>query len=383
MIENADISIGNETLSTWVQPLMERWHVPGLTLSVTKHDEVIYSNALGLGDVENAVPMTQDTLIPIGSMTKPLISNAAAILAERGLLDWDAPVQSYLPYFQMSNPVSGKEATIRDFLSMRTGLSRKDSEIVDQLDNHDVSLEDVVRQTKDIECTHELRERFFYSGLSICISTLVLETVAQKRWQDILRDEVFTPLGMNNVTFSYEDALQTGKSAHSYDWTNDSLEQVMWPKLEQEAVGPTGTVCASLNELTVWARMLLNNGRLGTQEIMKPNSIKELMSAHIMTRDPDLIFDFWPEEYGLCWGRRRYRGHEMVYHRGTWNGFRASVTMVPEENLGVVVQVNGKESLLPHLISISLLDELLENKFCPWEPLVKAYDDLIKKKKTA
>jgi CubicO group peptidase (beta-lactamase class C family) len=370
-----NISIDNEDLSTWVKSLMERWHVPGLTLSVIKNDEVIYSNALGLADVENETPMTQETLMPIGSLTKPLISNAAAICVERGLLDLDAPVQSYLPFFQMSNPASGKEATVRDFLAMRTGLTGDDSKIVDQLDHH-VSLEEVVRQTKDLDCTHELRERFIYSGHSFCIIALVLEKVTERRWQDILRDDIFIPLGMDNVTLSYGDALESGSVARSYDWTDDSFQQIVWKQADRETEAPTGTVCATLTELTAWTRMLLNHGQIGNTPMLTRETLEELMSPHIITRSMDIVFDFSPEEYGLAWGRRRYRGHEMVYHRGTWNGFRASITMVPAENLGVVVQVNGKDSLLPHLISITLLDVLVENSFIGWEPLVKAYDDL-------
>ena len=188
---------------------------------------------------------------------------------------------------------------------------------------------------------------------------------------------------MDKVTFSYGDALESGNAARSYDWTDDSFQQMVWKQTDREAENPMGTVCATLTELTAWTRMLLNHGRIGDKQILTRNTLEELMSPHIATRLADIVFDFCPEAYGLAWGRRNYRGHEMVYHRGTWNGFRASVTMVPEENLGVVVQVNGKDSLLPHLISITLLDVLVENSFIRWEPLVKAYDDLINNRKTA
>jgi len=75
MMNNINISIGDEDLSTWVQSLLERWHVPDLTLGVLKNDEIIYSNALGWADIENKIPPTQETLIPIGSLTKLFISN--------------------------------------------------------------------------------------------------------------------------------------------------------------------------------------------------------------------------------------------------------------------------------------------------------------------
>lgn len=131
-----DISIGETDLTTWVSSAMERWHVPGLTLSVLQNDTLRYAMAFGLADVEHSVPMTERTLMPVGSLTKSLLSSAVAVAVEKGQLDWDAPVKGYIPWFQMSDASVAEKASVRDFLCMRTGLAANDDHVLERHTRH-------------------------------------------------------------------------------------------------------------------------------------------------------------------------------------------------------------------------------------------------------
>ena len=89
--------------------------------------------------------------------------------------------------------------------------------------------------------------------------------------------------------------------------------------------------------------------------------------------------DFWPESYGLCWGLRNYRGHKMIYHRGSDWGFRSLVAMIPDAELKIAVVSNRHGNLLIHLLLNHFLDELLGHSYIPWEPLFEAYAKQTKK----
>ncbi|HEV8659040.1 MAG TPA: serine hydrolase domain-containing protein, partial [Thermoanaerobaculia bacterium] len=97
-------------------------HLPGLAFAIVKDDHVIYSRVLGRRDVEHNLPVTADTLFPIGSCTKAFTSMAIALARDQGLLSLDDHPRKFLPYFRMADPVADAEVTVRDMLSHRTGL---------------------------------------------------------------------------------------------------------------------------------------------------------------------------------------------------------------------------------------------------------------------
>jgi CubicO group peptidase (beta-lactamase class C family) len=104
-----------------------------------------------------------------------------------------------------------------------------------------------------------------------------------------------------------------------------------------------------------------------------------MITPHVLTHFPDVPLDFWPESYGLCWGRRNYRGHAMAYHRGSEKGFRAVVAVLPESELSIVIVSNGDKNLLIHLLLNHFLDALLGHSYIPWEPVFEAYQKQIAK----
>ena len=74
-------------------------HAPGVSVAVVQDGKLVWSGGFGMADLENSVPATADTVYRLGSISKPITATAALVLAERGQLDLDAPVQKYCPAF--------------------------------------------------------------------------------------------------------------------------------------------------------------------------------------------------------------------------------------------------------------------------------------------
>src|SRR5713226_5344149 len=81
----------------FVQTIIQKWKVPGAAIAIVKENEVIFSEGIGLRDVEQGLPVTTQTLMPIASCTKAFTTAAMALLVDVGKLDWDTPVRHYLP----------------------------------------------------------------------------------------------------------------------------------------------------------------------------------------------------------------------------------------------------------------------------------------------
>ena len=104
------------TASTrYVQERMAAWSVPGLSLAIVEDGQVSVTRGYGLADREQARPMTPQTLVAVGSTTKPVTAPAVLQLVEQGNVDLDAPVTRYLPWFTLDDPRVGRDHRAASF----------------------------------------------------------------------------------------------------------------------------------------------------------------------------------------------------------------------------------------------------------------------------
>jgi CubicO group peptidase (beta-lactamase class C family) len=81
------------TLDNELQEIVKDWKLPGVAIAVVNREQVLLLRGYGLRQVEPPLPMTPDTLVPIGSATKAFSAALIATLVEEGKLDWQAPVR--------------------------------------------------------------------------------------------------------------------------------------------------------------------------------------------------------------------------------------------------------------------------------------------------
>ena len=111
-------------LEQTIQKLMEEYHVAGMSVALIEDGQIVSSEGYGKRNVQEDLPMTKDTVLPIGSITKTFTSLALAMLADEGKLDWDETVISYIPWLKLNNPVLTENVTARDLMCHRTGTPK-------------------------------------------------------------------------------------------------------------------------------------------------------------------------------------------------------------------------------------------------------------------
>ncbi|MDH3684375.1 MAG: beta-lactamase family protein, partial [Acidimicrobiia bacterium] len=186
-------------------------HVPGLAVVATTSDRVVLSRAWGLADVSSRAAMTVDTVCNWFSMTKPVTATVVAILAERGLLDLDDPVQALYEPFTITRPQSRRRAvTVRHLLSHSSGLAnplplrwvrRADepaparSRFVEHLIN------------KHARLRFEPGRRASYSNLGFLVLGEIIEAVTGQTYEECVEDCLLRPLGMRRTGFTAPAAI--------------------------------------------------------------------------------------------------------------------------------------------------------------------------------
>src|SRR5262249_48367663 len=147
----------------------------------------------GFGRRDDHEPVTSSTLFMIASDTKCFAAATLCLLAEDGLLDLDAPVQTYLPWFAMHDDRVSGWVTSRDLLAHRTGLPRHDLLTVGS-GSFSLTNEDIARRMRHLEATRPFRQGFGYNNAHYATAGHVAEVVTGKAWKEILAERILVPL---------------------------------------------------------------------------------------------------------------------------------------------------------------------------------------------
>jgi CubicO group peptidase (beta-lactamase class C family) len=290
-----------------------RPEVPGMAIAIAIGDQTLLLEGFGLADVENHVPMTPDSVVRIGSVTKQFTAVVAARLAEDGLFDLDDPVAPWQP--ESLQPAL-KGITFRHLLTHTAGLPRDVVEGGDWL--------------RDSLATPRIGapgERFGYSNLGYAVLGRTLELISGETFSQLLGRRVLEPAGLGATALCDERAIVPHR-AQGYTWRGDRL-------LNDDLVRSSasllyaGGLCSTAMDLLQWQRAL----HQGT--LLSSDTYRELVTPPLVAA---------PEGTTYAGGFRAHapNGHPVLHHSGGITGFLSEVAYYPEHDLSIVVLTNSE-----------------------------------------
>lgn len=352
-------------LSEFINNTMPQWNVPGLAIAIVKDNQIIFCEGFGWRDVKNNLPVTPKTLFAIGSCTKAFTTMAMGILVDRGQLDWDKPVRNYLPSFKLYDSYVSEHITPRDLVTHRSGLPRHDA----MWYRTNFTREEIINRLQYLEPTKELRTGFQYNNLMYLAAGYLVGEIAGCTWEEFVQREILHPLGMGNSNFSVEASQTTDDFACPYLHKNEEIKEI--PFLNIEVVGPAGSINSNITDMTQWLLMHLNKGKVGDKPIISPGNLHQMYTPQIVEPNPQDEREVLNPSYGLGWAIYAYRGYKIVQHGGGIDGFSALTTLLPQDNIGVVVLTNLNASPLHSIVTYYVCDRLLNLEPVVWSDRIK------------
>jgi CubicO group peptidase (beta-lactamase class C family) len=348
-----------------VSAAMREWHVPGAGLGIVKDGKVMFQDGLGLRNVEENLPVTSKTRFVLGSTTKAFTTMAMGILVDEGKLDWDKPVESYMPHFKMMDDWATLRLTPRDMVTHRSGLPRHDLVWV----GSSFTLKELVESLKYLEPSRELRSAFQYNNLMYMAAGYLVGKVAGIPWEDFIRMRIFGPLGMANSGCTLADFQSSAEFSFAYRYENNQYKRLDFPPSSDILrYGPraSGSINTTAEDMCRWLLLHLQNGAAGGKQVISKKGLDEMHTPQVIIPEQKIKkSEVMHESYGLGWSIDSYRGHYRVHHGGSTMGYNSYVTLFPHENLGIVVLANAS-SALPGALSHSLSDLLLGLEPVDW-----------------
>ncbi|MFO1077749.1 MAG: serine hydrolase domain-containing protein [Planctomycetota bacterium] len=260
-----------------------------------------------------------DAVHRVASISKLFTDTAAMVLAERGQLDLDAPVDRYLPEFAPHNPFD-PAITLRHLMGHRAGIVRE-SPVGHYFDPSEPSLAATVASLNDTALVHAPGSAFKYSNPAIGVVGEVVARVAGKPFEDAVRELVLAPLGLTDSDFRPRPDL-VARQLHGRMWTYDGRD-IPTPEFAF-GYAPAANLRSTVVDLVRFAKSWF------------PASRDRVLTRETMER----MWELPPGQRrgcGLGFFMKDIDGHRSVGHDGAVYGFASALRALPDDGIAVAV----------------------------------------------
>jgi CubicO group peptidase (beta-lactamase class C family) len=309
-----------DPVSVFVRAEMERQHIPGLTLLVSKSGKPIRAEGYGLSNLELNVPAKPETIFQSGSVGKQFTATAVMMLVEAGKVGLDDPLTHYFP----EAPPSWKEVTVRQLLSHTAGFTDYPKDFDER---KDYTEEELLKIVESIPLAYPPGTSWGYSNLGYLTLGILIHKVTGEFYGDFLQQKIFRPLNMSTTRIIDEADIIPNRSA-GYRLVHGEVKNQEWvsPSLNTTA---DGSLYLSILDLAKW------DAALYTEKLLKKTSLTQMWTvAPLRSGQPNSA------HYGYGWFIRSQDGHRLIEHDGEWQGFVIQISRYVDDQLTVVVLTN-------------------------------------------
>ncbi|MGH8075457.1 MAG: serine hydrolase domain-containing protein [Lysobacter sp.] len=328
------------------QATVDRYHLPGLAIGVIEDGEVVFARGYGETVADSGDAVDSDSMFKIASNTKAMTASVLARLVDAGKLRWDDPVIKHLPQFRMHDAWVTQHMTVADLLVHNSGLPEGGGDLMLWPEPNHFDRDDIINGLAHIKPAYGFRSGYAYDNLLYVVAGEVAAAVGGAPYEEMVRREVFQPLGLDRCLVGEIDRKTVGNIARPHrreDGRNvpASIDGDTIPAITSAAAG--GIRC-SVDDMLVWAKNWLDPTAQQLQWLSA-----DQREAMWIARTPMPISQRsrdWNNThyYAYAFGFRLadVDGAWTVSHTGTLSGMYSVMTLLPDSNSGFVVLMNGQ-----------------------------------------
>jgi len=342
-----------DSLQLYMNRALTNWRIPGAAVCVVKDGQVVLMKTYGIKELGLTDKVDENTLFMIGSNTKAFTATAMAILQERKQLSVDDRVTKYIPNFKLENKEATEQVNIRDLLCHRIGFATFQGDFT--FYNTNLSREDIIQKMSLVKAAYPFRSKWGYTNAAFLTAGEIIPRVTGRPWEVYIHDNIFAPLGMSNTLALTADMPQSINRTAAHTIVDGRLVAI--PYCQIDALAPAGGISSSINDMSKWVMALLNDGKVGQRQVIPAAAIQTTRQVqNIVDKVTMLNGETDDEMYALGWFVQNYAGHHIVMHDGGVNGYVSSVTLVPEDHLGIVILTNTDQNRLYDALRWDIMD---------------------------
>jgi CubicO group peptidase (beta-lactamase class C family) len=302
---------------------MKEQRITGLSLAVVKNGNTVINKGYGLANVEHNIPVTSETVIRLGSVSKQFFTTAILKLAEDGKLSIEDSVHKFFP----DAPETWRPIQIKHLMSHTSGLQREGPAYTNNTIQPDLV---IIKSAYSLPLNFKTGEKYQYCNLAYFMLAEIITQVGKMHWKDYIRENLFIPAGMMNSGMTdFYPIIKNRASGYMHKGDTLVNADAMY------AVRPSGGFLSTSTDMIRWENILREK-----KNILKKESWDLLWNPFIKVSDK-------PESktyYGFGWFVDEYNGHKVIMHGGANTGFRSHYDRFVNEGLSIIVLTNTDEA---------------------------------------
>src|SRR5690606_11535957 len=238
-----------------VDDVMAHYDLPGLALGVIENGEVVYRGTRGETVAGSGEAVDTDTLFKIASNTKAMTAAVLARLVNAGKLRWDDPVVKHLPQFRMHDAWVTREIQVRDLLIHNAGLREGAGDPMLWPEPNHFTRDDILAGLAHLQPQQSFRSGYAYDNLLYVVAGEVAAAAGGASYEELVRREVFAPLGLTRCRVGAFDREATGNVAqpHTRGDAGNVAMRLDPPQVPAITSAAAGGIRCSLDDMLAWA----------------------------------------------------------------------------------------------------------------------------------
>jgi CubicO group peptidase (beta-lactamase class C family) len=337
-----------KALEQFIPHVVRQEGTPGLNLALARGGKVIWEAGFGYANLEQKIPMTPKTVTHSGSMGKTYTATAVMQLVERGYMKLDEPINTYIKDFQVKNPLGGRDVTVRDLLTHRSGLAGNTagSELATPKPLGQHLKEDYAKPHFEWyggnlvpRWSAKAGEKYQYSNFGIATLGYLVEVTNPEKlsFSDYVQKHIIDPLGMTSTQYP---PVQDQAHIRPEIWKNLSTGYAKLGPLRIPtptvyfADFPAGAVVTTPGDHIRVLLAYMNRGSYNGYQLLRPETVDTMLSVQVRTDSSNAS--------GLVWflrdmGKPTYRFYHAGAHMFGWNNIYLAY---PNQDFAVAVFTN-------------------------------------------
>ena len=320
--------------NTFFQQQLSQSKIPGAVISVVKDGAVFFTHGYGYANLEQKIPVDAETLFRVASLSKLFTATAAMQLYEQGSLDIHSDVNAYLEGWQLDNPYSEPvtparmmmhtDGTTQRLIGIGARTAEKMQPLAQYLPEYMPSI------------NYPPGKFYSYSNHSIALLGYLVEKISGLPFVEYIDQNILQPLAMQRSSFLQPPPPELADDlAVGYRVSGGKAKPVPYLYLN---IAPAAALSTTATDMAHFMLAHLQQGRYQNSQILQPKTTELMHQTH---------YQIHPQLPGTGYGfrERLINNRRAIGHLGSLRGYSSSLTLIPEENIGIFIATNSFDNI--------------------------------------
>jgi len=321
-----------QEIETFLQSLIDTGGIPGIAIAITSGQDVVYDKGFGVTSIETKERLGPQHIFHVASVSKTFTATAVMQLYEKGKIDINKTLVTYLPYFKLGDE-RYKLITVKQMLNHTSGMPDVEDYEWEKAVADEGAAERYTRSLADKKLISSPGKEYHYSNIAFDVMADLVAKTSGMPFEKYLKENILTPLEMNESSF-YAPEIKTSLRTTPHTGNPPKVSPI-YPYNRMHA--PSSTLNTNVLEMSHWAIANMNDGKYKTIRILSPNMLSMMMKPTFMIDSNRKI------SVGLSWFMYPYQGMTIYEHGGSDLGYKSLLTLIPEKKIGIIILCNLEE----------------------------------------